>query len=99
MSEILAGNKFRSLIKKHGIAHTARILGRRYAVIRDAVEKAGIGIKRGRRKDKNIEERNQKIRTERKVNKKFLHIIGKKFNIGRERVRQVLKETGGDPLQ
>ncbi len=98
MLPILVDKNFRALIHKHGVAATARILRRRYSAVRDAVERAKIEIKRGRRVDATIKERNKQIRKVRKTGKKFLHQIGKTFKIGRERVRQILKETGGDPL-
>lgn len=99
MTVLIVSPKFRSLIKKFGLAKTAHILGCRYSVVRDAVSKAGIEIKRGRRADKTISVRNKEIRAVRKKSKKYLHQIGKQFNIGRERVRQILIETGGDPLK
>lgn len=99
MSEMIVDKKFRNLIEKHGVAHTARILGKRYSTVRRAVAAAGIVIKRGRRADEKISERNKQIRSVRKKSKKYLREIGKKYKIGRERVRQILVETGGDPLK
>lgn len=99
MSDILVDDKFKSLITKHGMARTARILHCRYSAVREAAESAGIQIKRGRRQAKSIVERNGKIREMRTEKKAFLHTIGRKFRIGRERVRQILVETGGDPLK
>lgn len=91
--------KTRKLIKTHGVSRTAKILKRRYATVRDAAVAAGIVVKRGRRVSERIQARNKKIRAVRKKTKKFLHQIGKRFRIGRERVRQILNETGGDPLR
>ncbi len=88
---------FRQLIKERGVAESAKALRKRYTVIRDIVVAMGILVVRGRRPDKDIQERNKKIRLLRKK-KFYLHNIGEQHGIGRERVRQILQETGGDPL-
>lgn len=90
---------FKDLVLTHGVAATAKILGRRYAAVRDAVTRAGIKVGRGRRVSAKIKIRDKEIRLERKTGKKLLRQIGKKFKLGKERVRQILVETGGDPLK
>lgn len=88
---------FRLLVKDRGVAEAAKALQKRYTAIRDIVVILGISVIRGRRPDMAIRERNKKIRQLRKK-KLYLEDIGQRHGIGRERVRQILRETGGDPI-
>lgn len=96
---IVADDRFKQLVLKHGVADAARLMHKRYSTVRDAAKQAGIPIKRGRRRSAKIEHRNDEIFRLRKVEKLFLADIGYRFGIGRERVRQILEDLGGDPLQ
>lgn len=96
---IVPDDRFRQLVMKHGVADAARLMHKRYSAVRDAATAAGIEIKRGRRRSVKIEERNKQIFHLRKVDKLYLADIGYRFHIGRERVRQILEDLGGDPLQ
>jgi phage antirepressor YoqD-like protein len=97
MGKITVDDAFIRLVGTYGIAEAAKKLGRRYATVREAAVKAGLLIKRGRPREKAILARNKAIRNHRK-RKLLLREIAKKFGIGRERVRQILQETGGDPV-
>lgn len=97
MGKITVDDSFIRLVGSHGIAEAAKRLGRRYATVREAAVKAGLTIRRGRPREKAILTRNKAIRSHRK-RKLLLREIAKKFGIGRERVRQILQETGGDPV-
>lgn len=98
MESINVDTKFRKIVERYGIADAARRLHRRYSAVRQAALDAGIKIRRGRRPDGRITRRNAAIRSMREK-RMFLSQIAKKHDIGRERVRQILKETGGDPLK
>lgn len=96
---IVADDRFVQLVRKHGVADAARLMHKRYSTVRDAAKQAGITIKRGRRRSAKIEQRNAEIFRLRKEEKLYLADIGFRFHIGRERVRQILEDLGGDPLQ
>ena len=94
--EIIPDARFLDLLKKHGVVETARILKRRYPAVRDAAVKAGFDIRHGRRRSSRMVRRDEEIRRLR-AKGRSLDEIGQKFGISRERVRQVLHLTGGDP--
>lgn len=94
--EIIPDARFLDLLKKHGVVETARLLKRRYPAVRDAAIKAGFKIQHGRRRLSSMAGRDEEIRRLR-AKGRSLDEIGKKFSISRERVRQVLHLTGGDP--
>ena len=98
VDEIVVDDLFRLRVKRFGIAKIAKMLHCRYALVRQAAIKAGIEIRRGRRPDKRKVARNIRIRALREKKKLYLHEIGEQVGVGRERVRQVLANTGGDPL-
>jgi len=98
VEEIIVDELFRQRVKRFGIARIAKMSHCRYAVVRMAAIKAGIEIRRGRRPDKRKLARNARIRVLREKKKLYLHQIGEQVGVGRERVRQVLANTGGDPL-
>jgi len=89
---IVVDDKFKQFIAAKGVAKTAQKLKRRYIVVRDAALAAGIVIQRGRPREEGIAKRNQKIKQMR-AKGLLLHEIAKRYNIGRERVRQILLET------
>ena len=94
--EIIPDARFLELLKKHGVVETARILKRRYPAVRDAALQAGFEIRHGRRRSSKMVRRDDEIR---RLRKRGLSLdeIGSQFGISRERVRQVLQLTGGDP--
>jgi hypothetical protein len=96
---ITVDDRFRALIEEHGLAKTASLLGRRYASVRAAAKNAGIAIKRGRRRTIAADQRDREIFALRRDERLFLIDIGRRYGLGRERVRQVLERLGGDPLQ
>jgi hypothetical protein len=67
-----------------------------YSIVRRRVRAADVKLHRGRRRDKTLAARNAEIRILR-MQGLFLIDIGKRFNLGRERIRQILAATGGDP--
>lgn len=93
----LSDEELLRLIKRHGLAETAKRLHKRYSSVRTFAEENGVEVKRGRRKSVELDGRNKRIRAMRQRGD-YLHTIGDAFSIGRERVRQILDETGGDPL-
>jgi hypothetical protein len=96
MSPIVVDQKFIQSIADLGVAETAKKLKRRYCTVKNAATEAGLDIKRGRPREKALVSRNDRIRVLR-GKKLLLRQIAERFNIGRERVRQILSETGGDP--
>ena len=98
MKPLIIDDKAIKLIAQFGIAEAAHKLGRRYGTVRDAAIAAGLNIKRGRPREKQIIKRNERIKALRK-GKLLLREIGAKYNIGRERVRQILAEKSQqDPV-
>jgi hypothetical protein len=85
-------------VKEHGASAAARHFNIGYSIVRRKVRSAGLHLHRGRRRDKGLAARNADIRVLR-MEGKYLIDIGRLFNLGRERVRQILEETGGDPLK
>lgn len=81
-----------------GLTATAMQLRMRFSRVKEAAVALGIPVRRGRRPSKPLQERNEAVRRARE-NGKFLESIGEEFGISTERVRQILKATGGDPLQ
>jgi Sigma-70, region 4 len=96
---MVVDDRFRALVQDHGLAKAACLMGRRYATVRAAAREAGIPIRRGRRRLPVTEQRDQEIYKLRRDGHLFLVDIGNRYNIGRERVRQILERLGGDPLQ
>lgn len=85
-------------VKEFGASAASRHFGIGYSVVRRKVRQVGLHLHRGRRRDKNLAARNAEIRVLR-MQGKYLIDIGRLHNLGRERVRQILEETGGDPLK
>ncbi len=85
-------------VKLHGASAASRHFGLGYSVVRRRVRAASVTLNRGRRRDRTLAARNAEIRVLR-MQGCFLIDIGEAFGLGRERIRQILAATGGDPLQ
>ncbi len=85
-------------IKEHGASEAARHFGIGYATVRAKAKLAGLRLRRGRRRDRQLAARNADIRVLR-MQGCYLRSIGDQYGLGRERVRQILQATGGDPLR
>ena len=85
-------------VKSHGASEAARHFKMGYSIVRRRVRSAGVVLHRGQRRDISLAARNAEIRVLR-MQGHFLIDIGEAFDLGRERIRQILATTGGDPLQ
>jgi hypothetical protein len=91
-------NDLITYVKEHGASAAARTFEIGYSIVRRRVKAMGVHLCRGRRRDRSLAARNADIRVFR-MQGKFLIDIGRLYSLGRERVRQILEETGGDPLK
>jgi hypothetical protein len=87
-----------NFVKLHGALAASRHYGLGYSIVRRRIRGANFVLNRGRRRDKSLTPRNAQIRVQR-MQGAFLIDIGKAFGLGRERIRQILAATGGDPLR
>jgi len=87
-----------SYVKEFGASAAARYFAMGYSVVRRKARGAGLRLRRGRRANKALAARNAEIRVMR-MQGLYLMEIGTHFKLGRERVRQILEATGGDPLK
>lgn len=87
-----------SYVQKHGLSAAARHYGIGYSVVRRRIQVLQLPLPIGRRVNPALAARNAHIRVARMAGL-TLSEIGVSYNIGRERVRQILKDTGGDPLK
>lgn len=87
-----------SYVQKHGLSAAARHYGMGYSVVRRRIQVLQLPLPIGRRVNAALAARNAHIRVAR-MGGITLGEIGILHNIGRERVRQILKDTGGDPLK
>lgn len=85
-----------SYVQKHGLSAAARHYGIGYSVVRRRIQVLQLPLPVGRRVNPALAARNAHIRVARMAGL-TLGEIGVPYNIGRERVRQILKDTGGDP--
>jgi hypothetical protein len=85
-------------VKLYGALAASRHYEMGYSVVRRRIRSANVNLNRGRRRDRTLTPRNAQIRVQR-IQGCFLIDIGKAFNLGRERIRQILAATGGDPLK
>lgn len=86
-----------SYVQKHGLSAAARHYEIGYSVVRRRIQVLQLPLPIGRRVNPALAARNAQIRVSR-MKGLTLGQVGIPFNLGRERVRQILKETGGDPL-
>lgn len=84
-------------VMQHGASAAARHFAIGYSIVRRRVRAADVKLHRGRRRDKTLAARNAEVRLLR-MQGMYLIDIGKRFKLGRERIRQILAATGGDPL-
>jgi len=84
-------------IREHGASAASRDFKMGYANVRSVAKSAGLKLRRGRRRNRELAARNMQIRVLR-MEGFFLRVIAEKFELGRERVRQILAATGGDPI-
>lgn len=84
-------------VKEHGASAAARHFNLGYTTVRTRVHGAGLHLRRGRRRNRDLAARNADIRALRHE-KMYLKDIGAKYGLGRERIRQILADTGGDPF-
>lgn len=85
-------------VKQNGASAAARHFDLGYSIVRRRVRAASVVLHRGRRRNVSLAARNAEIRVLR-MQGHFLIDIGEAFGLGRERIRQILADTGGDPLQ
>lgn len=85
-------------VKENGASAAARHFHMGYSIVRRRVRAASVVLHRGRRRDIALAARNAEIRVLR-MQGHYLIDIGEAFELGRERIRQILADTGGDPLQ
>ena len=83
-------------IKEYGASAAARHFKMGYTSVRLLARSAGLALRRGRRRNRQLAARNVEIRVLR-MQGYYLREIGERFQLGRERVRQILRSTGGDP--
>lgn len=85
-------------VKLNGAMAAAAYYEMGYSIVRRRIRSAHVVLNRGRRRDKSLTPRNAQIRIQR-MQGCYLIDIGRAFGLGRERVRQILAATGGDPLR
>lgn len=85
-------------VKLNGALAAAAHYEMGYSIVRRRIRSANVVLNRGRRRDKSLTPRNAQIRVQR-MQGCYLIDIGRAFGLGRERVRQILAATGGDPLR
>jgi hypothetical protein len=87
-----------SYVQKHGLSAAARHYGLGYSVVRRRIQALQLPLPIGRRVNPALAARNAHIRIARMTGL-TLGQVGIPYNLGRERVRQILKATGGDPIK
>lgn len=80
-----------------GIRPTARTYAVPYRTVRNLARSLGIHLTPGKRRDASLAHRNAEMRALRSQ-QWSLKQIGERYALTRERVRQILHRTGGDPL-